>query len=312
MLSTSWLSCKRKQLQWICTNHYVRTYIRIYDTIECHRVVMWLPMHFPSTVVLRLVAKYLELAMHVTAIWANGIAFQSTYVRCETLMYTWISLAQMKCDVHIQPVMCVTVILVEWITFTLGLIQCSRVPLGLHARVLATHFSSHCTVVSEADPWGWNVLYLTLSSSGIVYHVKWLADPRPMQCTGCFDHEVPHRTTLSPSIPTSSVLLSYNPPPPALNTLFDNHRSAPTPKLEGITPTIQYLEMLGNANIDIVFHFSRWVLKENSEGGLKVSGLPYHTYTAPLMSHFQWHTHIRTFWSLLPSHEPLPRHSYMW
>lgn len=81
-------------------------------------------------------------------------------------------------------------------------------------------------------------------------------------------HTVPHFPPLSP------IFFSFNLSPlpsQALNVLFDCHRNSPTPSLEGISPTIKYLEMLGNANIDIVLHYSKWVLEENPEGGLKVS-----------------------------------------
>ena len=57
---------------------------------------------------------------------------------------------------------------------------------------------------------------------------------------------------------------------PALTLLFDCHKHSFTRTLEGIRPTREYLKMLGNANIDIVFRFSVWVLEENAEGGLKV------------------------------------------
>ena len=86
-----------------------------------------------------------------------------------------------------------------------------------------------------------------------------------------FEHEVSHCSTLSSSFTHFLLLQSLPPSSQALNVLFDCHRNSPTPSLEGISPTIKYLEMLGNANIDIVLHYSKWVLEENPEGGLKVS-----------------------------------------
>ena len=70
-------------------------------------------------------------------------------------------------------------------------------------------------------------------------------------------------------LPTTIVLFPPH-PTPALTLLFDCHKNPSTRTLEGISPTREYLKMLGNANIDIIFRFSVWVLEENAEGGLKV------------------------------------------
>ena len=57
----------------------------------------------------------------------------------------------------------------------------------------------------------------------------------------------------------------------ALDLLSQLHKG-PTGPLSGVSPTIDYLQNLGKENLDLVLSYSKWVLAESPDDGLRVSG----------------------------------------
>ena len=56
----------------------------------------------------------------------------------------------------------------------------------------------------------------------------------------------------------------------ALELLTQFHKG-PAVALSGVWPTIEYLQNLGTDNLDLILSYSRWVLQENPDDGLRVS-----------------------------------------
>ena len=78
-----------------------------------------------------------------------------------------------------------------------------------------------------------------------------------------------HRKGTSQSLTTAFVDLCFF-SSSALDLLSQFHKG-PTTALSGVLPTIEYLQNLGTDNLDLVLSYSKWVLAENADDGLRVS-----------------------------------------
>lgn len=56
----------------------------------------------------------------------------------------------------------------------------------------------------------------------------------------------------------------------ALDLLTQFHKG-PTSELSGVLPTIEYLQNIGKDDMELVLQYSKWVLRENPNEGLRVS-----------------------------------------